>query len=51
MQFIDTPGILDRPALERNKIERQALTAIINLADVVLCILDASEHCGYPFEE
>lgn len=51
MQFIDTPGLLDRPTLERNKIERQALTAIINLADVVLCILDASEHCGYPIEE
>ncbi|HNL87148.1 MAG TPA: 50S ribosome-binding GTPase, partial [Methanoregulaceae archaeon] len=51
MQFIDTPGLLDRPAPERNAIERQALTAIINLADIVLCLLDASEHCGYPLEE
>jgi len=51
MQFIDTPGLLDRPAPERNPIERQALTAIINLADIVLCLLDASEHCGYPLEE
>jgi len=24
---------------------------MINLADVVLFILDASEHCGYPIEE
>jgi nucleolar GTP-binding protein len=51
MQFIDTPGLLDRPAEDRNQIERQALTAMINLADVILCILDASEHCGYPIEE
>jgi len=51
MQFIDTPGLLDRPPEDRNPIERQALTAIINLADVVLLILDASEHCGYPIEE
>ena len=51
MQFIDTPGILDRPTEERNAIERQALTAVVNLADVILCIIDASEHCGYPIEE
>jgi nucleolar GTP-binding protein len=51
MQFIDTPGLLDRPAEKRNPIERQAMTAMINLADVILCIIDASEHCGYPIEE
>jgi nucleolar GTP-binding protein len=51
MQFIDTPGLLDRPPEDRNPIERQALTAMINLADVVLYIIDASEHCGYPIEE
>ncbi len=51
MQFIDTPGLLDRPAEERNPIERQAKTAMINLADVILCIIDASEHCGYPIED
>lgn len=50
-QFIDTPGVLERPAEERNPIERQAVSAIINTADVVLFILDASEHCGYSFEE
>jgi nucleolar GTP-binding protein len=51
IQFIDTPGLLDRPAEERNAIERQAMTAMINLADVILCIIDGSEHCGYPIEE
>jgi len=51
MQFIDTPRCLDRPAEERSVIERQALTAMINLASVILVILDASEHCGYPLED
>ncbi len=51
VQFIDTPGVLERPADERNPIERQAVSAIINIADVVLFILDASEHCGYAFDD
>jgi nucleolar GTP-binding protein len=50
IQFVDTPGILDRPAEERNQIERQALSAMMNVADLVLFILDPSEHCGYPME-
>jgi len=51
MQIIDTPGILDRPAHERNYIEHQAITAITNVADVILFIIDASESCGYPVLE
>ncbi|MDK2915725.1 MAG: nucleolar GTP-binding protein [Euryarchaeota archaeon] len=51
IQFIDTPGVLERPAEERNPIERQAVSAIINTADIVLFILDASEHCGYSLDE
>ncbi len=50
VQFVDTPGILDRPANERNPIERQALSAMMNVASVILFILDPSEHCGYPME-
>jgi len=50
IQFVDTPGILDRPAEERNQIERQALSAMMNVADLVLFILDPSEHCGYPMD-
>lgn len=50
IQFVDTPGILDRPPEERNPIERQALSALINAADVVLFMLDASETCGYSLE-
>jgi len=50
IQFVDTPGILDRPAEERNAIEKQALSAMMNISSVVLFILDPSEHCGYPME-
>jgi nucleolar GTP-binding protein len=50
IQFVDTPGILDRPAEERNQIERQALSAMMNVANVILFIIDPSEHCGYPME-
>lgn len=51
MQFIDTPGVLDRPPQERSGIERQAVTAMMNLASAILVIIDASEHCGYPLED
>ena len=51
MQFIDTPGVLDRPPEERSGIERQAVAAMVNLASVILVIIDASEHCGYPIED
>lgn len=51
IQIVDTPGILDRPAEDRNPIEKQALAAIMNVADVILFIVDASERCGYSLEE
>lgn len=51
IQIVDTPGILDRPANERNYIEHQALSAITNVANVILFIIDASEACGYPIDE
>ncbi|WP_299235543.1 NOG1 family protein [Natronomonas sp.] len=47
-QLIDTPGLLDRPAEERNAIESQAVSALTHLADAVLFVLDASGECGYP---
>lgn len=50
VQFVDTPGILDRPPGERSPIERQAVSALMHAAQAVLFILDPSEMCGYPVE-
>jgi nucleolar GTP-binding protein len=47
-QIVDTPGVLDRPAAERNDIERQAVSAIEHLADAILFLIDPSGECGYP---
>jgi len=49
-QVVDTPGLLDRPLSDRNEIERQSIAALSHLQGVVLFIVDASEHCGYPLE-
>ena len=49
-QIVDTPGVLDRPAAERNEIERQAESAIAHLADAVIFVVDASASCGYPLD-
>jgi nucleolar GTP-binding protein len=49
-QLVDTPGLLDRPADERNEIEQQAASAMRHLADAVLVVVDASITCGYPLD-
>jgi nucleolar GTP-binding protein len=49
-QLVDTPGLLDRPADDRNEIESQAVSALAHAADAVLVLLDASGECGYPIE-
>jgi len=50
-QLVDTPGLLDRPAEERNAIESQAVSALGHLADAVVFLVDASERCGYPLAD
>jgi nucleolar GTP-binding protein len=51
IQFIDTPGVLDRPDSVRNRIERQAFCAMTRAAGVILFILDASGTSGFPLED
>ena len=50
IQIIDTPGLLDRPVLEMNDIELNAIVALEHLADAILFIFDASETCGFGLE-
>ncbi|RLG68858.1 MAG: hypothetical protein DRO11_08490 [Methanobacteriota archaeon] len=47
-QIIDTPGLLDRPLSKRNPIERQAICALVHIANLVLFMFDPSTTCGYP---
>lgn len=48
IQLIDTPGVLERPPEEHNEFEKRAMSAIRNLAHLILYVADASEYCGYP---
>ena len=49
-QLVDTPGLLDRPMDERNKIEMQAIVALEHIGSIVLFLLDPAEHGGTPME-
>ncbi|MBN1644473.1 50S ribosome-binding GTPase [Candidatus Woesearchaeota archaeon] len=51
IQFIDTPGLLDRPIEKRNKIEKQAILALKHLAEKMIFMLDPSETCGYLIQD
>jgi nucleolar GTP-binding protein len=50
IQIIDTPGLLDRPVLEMNDIEMNAIVALEHLAVAILFIFNASETCGFHFD-
>lgn len=50
-QVIDTPGLLDRPYEKRNKIERQAISALRHLASVIVFVIDPTETCGYSIKD
>jgi nucleolar GTP-binding protein len=51
VQVIDTPGLLDRPLSERNKIELQAILALRHLAHVIVFIIDPTSQGGYSLKE
>jgi nucleolar GTP-binding protein len=50
-QFIDTPGLLDRPLKERNSIELQAILALKHISAKIIFVIDASDSCGYSIED
>lgn len=50
-QYIDTPGLLDRPIEKRNPIEKQAALALKHLATIIIFVIDPTEACGYPIPE
>jgi len=51
IQVIEAPGLLDRRDEERNDIERQGIIALRHLPDLIVFVVDATLHCGYPLEE
>ena len=51
IQVIDTPGLLDRPLEERNKIERKGIAALKHLASLIVFVVDVTESCGFSLEK
>ncbi|MGC9308370.1 MAG: NOG1 family protein [Thermoplasmatota archaeon] len=50
VQVVEAPGLFDRPASQKNRVEKQAVAAITHLADVIVFLFDPTSHCGYPLE-
>jgi nucleolar GTP-binding protein len=50
-QMVDTPGLLDRPMVERNNIEMQAIAALENVGDVLLFLIDPTPEATTSLEE
>ncbi|HPM85827.1 MAG: 50S ribosome-binding GTPase [Candidatus ainarchaeum sp.] len=44
IQIIDTPGLLDRPLLNRNKIELKAVTALQHLNGLIVFVVDPTQE-------
>ncbi|MFX1497540.1 MAG: NOG1 family protein [Promethearchaeota archaeon] len=50
IQCLDTPGILDRPMIERNNIELQAILALRLISDLIIFMFDPTPACGYSID-
>lgn len=43
---MDTPGLLDRPAEQRNLMEQLTFASLLHLPTAVIFVLDITELCG-----
>jgi nucleolar GTP-binding protein len=50
-QIVDTPGLLDRPFKERNIIERQSITSIRHISDIIVFLFDISKDAELTADE
>ena len=50
LQVMDTPGLLDRPDLERNDMEKQGIAAFDYLEPVIVFLTDLTGTSGYSIE-
>ncbi len=51
VQFIDTPGILDREMSRRNDIEKKSIIALSKIEGVIIFLFDYSGTSKYTIEE
>jgi len=51
IQLVDTPGLLDRPFSEMNRIERKAISALRHLAKAIVFVVDPTTQCGFELEK
>jgi nucleolar GTP-binding protein len=47
IQVMDTPGLLDRPDIDRNDMEKQGIAALNHLEPVIVFLTDLSGTSGY----
>ena len=47
---MDTPGLLDRPDLERNDMEKQGIAAFDYLEPVIVFLTDLTGNSGYSIQ-
>ena len=47
IQVMDTPGLLDRPDIDRNDMEKQGIAALDHLEPIIVFLTDLSETSGY----
>jgi len=51
IEYVDTPGLLDRPIKDRNAIEQQAIIALKHVANMIIFVFDPTGACGYSMDE